>query len=269
MQDSVPIEDIDIILLENRQTLVSSALLGYLGQNGTALLVCDETHTPCAVLLPYMQHSRQLEVAQKQLSLTNPTKKRLWKQIVTAKISNQAECLHLQGKSAVELHNIAKNVKSGDSTNAEGHAAAKYFVALFGKGFTRNADNTINSQLNYGYAILRGCVARTLAVYGFLPAFGLHHKSGLNQFNLADDFIEPFRQIVDLYVASQPTAELNPQVKRDLLNLLNYNIEILGKKYTVSYAIEKCVQSFSAVVAGNKADLQLPKLIPLEPHKYE
>ena len=271
---TLAIEDIDTLLIENRQTTLSTALMGSLAKSGVALFICDEYHMPCAVLTPYLQHSRQYEVTEKQLALSTPAKKQLWKQIVVAKIKNQAKTLSLCGResSATVLENIAKTVKSGDEGKAEGYAAARYFPALFGKGFTRGDDEDCrNSWLNYGYAIVRGCVARTLAVYGFFPLFGLQHHSTLNQFNLADDFIEPYRQIVDLFTATYADcdSELTPEVKNKLVNLINYDIIINDKRYSLSYAVEMTVQSFSAVVSGKGKSLLLPNLIELKQHTYE
>ena len=155
---TVPIEDISALMLESRRATLSAAALSALAQNGTAVFVCDEKHLPCGVLLPYAQHSRQLAAARAQLSLTLPAKKRFWQQLVTAKIDNQAECLALCGKTqeAAFLHSRARAVTSGDKDNLEAAAAAYYFPALFGTGFTRSADDGRNAALNYGYAILRG-----------------------------------------------------------------------------------------------------------------
>lgn len=273
ISDSIPVEDIDTLLIESRRSTLSAALLGALAESGAAVFVCDQHHMPCGILLPYSQHSRQLEVTKQQLDMTTPTKKQLWKQVIIAKINNQAMCLTLCGKDkAKELESIAKTVKSGDSGHAESHSAAKYFTALFGKGFTRgNEADCRNAWLNYGYAILRGCVARTLAVYGFFQAYGLHHHSALNQFNLADDFMEPFRPLIDLFVAQHcdNDSELNPYAKRLLFSLVYHNIQMDGKKYALTYAIERMVQSFSSVVTGKKKDLLLPQLMKLEQHAYE
>ena len=271
--DTIPVEDVDTLLVESRRSTISTALLGALAESGSAVFVCDQHHMPCGILLPYAQHSRQLDVTRSQLALTTPAKKQLWKQVVTAKILNQANCLSLCGKDrASELESIAKNVKSGDAGNAESHSAAKYFAALFGKGFTRSNDADYrNAWLNYGYAIVRGCVARTLAVYGFFQAHGIHHHSTLNQFNLADDFMEPFRPVVDLFVAQNcnHNSELSPTAKRQLFSLVYHNVAIAGKKYALTYAIERTVQSFSTVVMGKKKELLLPQLVMLEQHAYE
>jgi len=274
ISDTVPVEDIDSILIESRRTIVSTALLSALAKNGTTVFICDEYHMPCGVLLPYLQHSSLHEVVKRQLDMTVPTKKQLWKQVVTSKIMNQAACLSLCGSDDVarELEHIARNVKSGDSDHSESHAAAKYFAALYGKGFVRShAHNNINSWLNYGYAIIRGCVARTLAVYGFFQTFGIQHHSRLNQFNLADDFMEPFRPLVDLFVARNATIEndLMPDSKKQLYSLLNHNMSVSGKKYALSYAIELTVKSFSSILMDKRKGLLLPQLVELEPHKYE
>lgn len=270
---TVPIEDISALVLESRRCTLTSAALAALAQNGTAVYVCDEKHLPCGVMLPFCQHSRQLGVIQAQLGLTLPAKKRLWQQIVTVKIQNQAECLALCGKpeAAAFLFSRAKAVTSGDKENMEGVAAAFYFPALFGAGFTRAAGDGRNAALNYGYALLRGYAARCAAVYGFLPSVGLHHCSEVNQFNLADDLMEPFRPVVDLYVAANmdADAELAPGMKHALVNLLNADILSQGQHHSVAYALERLVQSLRRCVDGGTAPLALPRLLGYAPHTYE
>ncbi|MCL2050097.1 MAG: type II CRISPR-associated endonuclease Cas1 [Defluviitaleaceae bacterium] len=278
VDSTVPIEDINTLLVENRRSVLSAALLSTLAKNGTAVFICDEFHMPCAVFQPYLQHSRQLTVTKNQLALTVPAKKQLWKQLISAKISNQSKCLALCGHSqeiaetAEKLEKMSKQVRSGDEGNSESHAAALYFPALFGGGFKRSGDSDYkNAWLNYGYSIIRGCIARTLCVFGFFPLYGVHHHSSLNQFNLADDFIEPFRPIVDLFTVQNIAGEtsLSPQNKRRLVNLLNYDICVAGNMYALSYAIERTIQSFSAVCTGKRKDLLLPELVPLKQHSYE
>jgi CRISPR-associated protein Cas1 len=199
-----------------------------------------------------------------QLNLTLPAKKRLWQQIVTEKVNNQGRCLSMQNKKndADKLLALAKTVRSGDDGHVEGYAAAQYFPALFGHGFARSDDSDIrNAALNYGYAIIRGCIARNLTTYGFITAFGLNHRNELNAFNLADDFIEPFRPIVDLFVVDNidpDQEELSKALKRNLMNLLNCDLLVEGKRQSVSYAVELCVQSFVAVCAGRSKTLKLP-----------
>lgn len=267
MTRSVAIEDISAIILESRQSNITSAALTALMQNGVVVYFCDEKHLPCGICLPFAQHSRQLGVVRWQLELTQPTKKRLWQKVVVAKIENQAECLALCGlpQDAAILYNRAKAVGSGDKENIEASAAAYYFRTLFGAGFTRQNDDGRNAALNYAYAVLRGYTARCLAVYGFLPYLGIHHDSELNQFNLADDLMEPFRPVADLFVAanvSEDTA-LSTSLKGQLVNLLNADILSAGQHHSVSYAIERLVQSLRT------QKLLLPKLIEYKQHTYE
>ena len=269
----VAIEDISALLLESRRSTITTAALSLLGQGGCAVFVCDDKHMPCAVTMPFSQHSRALAVAGKQLSMTQPMKKRLWQSVVEAKIENQSECLALNEKQEASeyLHSLSMRVRSGDSENVEAIAAAFYFPKLFGAGFTRGEENGVNSALNYGYAILRGCIARSLAVYGFLPCFGIHHCSELNSYNLADDLIEPFRPVIDLLVSScfASDDELTPNNKRLLFNALNLDVLSGGQRHSVSYAIERLVQSLARSLDKGGAELLLPELLELKQHAYE
>ena len=225
---SVPIEDISASVLESRQSTITTAAMA---------------------------------------ALALPAKKRMWQQVVTAKIQNQAECLALCGKTqeAAFLFGRAKAVTSGDKDNVEASAAAYYFPALFGEGYTRRNEDTRNAALNYAYAILRGYMARCLTVYGFQPCLGLHHDSELNQFNLADDLMEPFRPVADLYVAANVAedAALTPILKGKLVNLLNADILSGGQHHSVAYAMERLVQGLRGQA------LLLPKLLEYKQHSYE
>ena len=272
-EHSVAIEDISALLLENRQITISTAALSRLGQCGCAVFTCDERHMPCGILLPYMQHSRELSVIKNQLSTSEPLKKRLWQAIVKGKIRNQAVCLRLCGRQdeSNALFAMEKSVRSGDPENIEATAAQFYFPALFGAGFTRSLDNGYNAALNYGYAILRGSIAHSLAVYGFLPALGVHHRNQLNAFNLADDLIEPFRPVIDLlvYQIISDEDELTPSIKRQLFNCLNLDILSGAQHHCVSHAIERLVQSLARAFNESTASLCLPELLALAQHGYE
>lgn len=269
----VAIEDICAILLESRQSTITTAALSLLGQCGCAVYICDEKHMPCSVLEPFGQNCRGYGMLKLQLGIGTVLTKQLWQQIVVAKIQNQAHCLKLCGKenTAQGLFAMSQNVRSGDSNHMEAAAAQRYFPALFGQGFTREADCGINAALNYGYAIVRGSIARYLSVYGFVPALGLHHCNALNSFNLADDCMEPFRPLVDLLVASlpDPDSPLTPEKKRLLFNCLNLRLSVEKKKYAAAYAMELTVQSLIRSLKQSSPMLQLPELLPLEQHCYE
>ena len=248
---SVPIEDINSVLVENHHSTITIATLAKLVQDGVTIFVCDEKHTPCAIMMPFAQNARQYGVVKLQESLSLPLQKQLWQQIVKYKINNQAICLEFnkQNNAAQQLRSLAKKVTSGDSNNTEAVAAAVYF----------------------GYAIIRGHIARLIASYGFLPMKGIHHKSELNAYNLADDFIEPFRPVVDLFVAKEAQAfeALTPQLKQKLYNLLNMDIKIAQQNHSVAYAAEKMIQSFSRCCQKTSKELLLPTLVALRQHTYE
>jgi len=267
---SLSAEDISAILLESRMSTITTAALSLLGQSGCALFVCDEKHLPCAVLTPFSQHSRALASAQLQLSASEPLKKRLWQALVKAKISNQAQCLQFCKKDNRTLSDMPARVRSGDPDNVEATSAQIYFPLLFGTGFVRRNNDAINAALNYGYAILRGQMARTLAVYGFLPAFGVHHHSELNAFNLADDFMEPFRPVIDLLVYTlDGEVELRSEQKRRLFNCLNLDILSGGEHHSVSYAMDRLVQSYARSLKEKSTSLCLPMLVETRQHRYE
>jgi CRISPR-associated protein Cas1 len=271
---SFPMEDISSILLESRQSTITTAALAELAQNGALVYFCDEKHLPCAVQLPFAAHSRQLEVVQAQQSLTAAQRGRLWQQIVCAKIHAQAECLALCGKAeqAAFLHSRARAVTGGDKNNLEAVAAAYYFPALFGSDFTRAQElDGRNGALNYGYAILRGYMARCIAVYGFAPWWGLHHCSGVNAFNLADDMMEPYRPVVDLFVAANVDEDcaLTTPLKARLLDLLNADILSGNQHHSVAYAMERQVQSLRSCCDRRSDTLTLPSLLATQQHRYE
>lgn len=271
---SLPLEDINCIMIESRRTMISSYLLSTFSEHGIAVYFCDETHTPNSVLLPLVQHSRHFKMLKEQLSLARPLQKRLWQQIIVMKIHNQARCLELLEKDgANELYALAKQVQSGDRTNCEAQAASLYFHKLVSDDFVRRSDDFINSALDYGYSLIRSLIARSIIMYGFEPSIGLFHHNELNSYNLADDFIEPFRPLVDYYVMtyfeSSPDGELSSADKRILFQILNFDMDVDGERHSITNCVEKLVISYSGVMNEKRLELWLPKLIPLQVHRYE
>jgi CRISPR-associated protein Cas1 len=209
-----------------------------------------------------------------QLDLPRPVAKQTWASIVRQKIANQATCLKLDERDGVDrLNSYAQRVRSGDVGNLEGQAAALYFVQLFGKGFRREDARFANAAMDYGYAVLRGTIARGLVAHGLLPSLGIFHSSEQNSFNLADDVIEPFRPVVDLFVSKHMSLagnELNPQDKASLVALLNVDVEMPRGKMSVLSAIEHTIESLARIYdGGNESLLELPTLIPLQQHRLE
>ena len=269
---TLPMEDISSLLIESRAVTITEAALQELASAGVTVYLCDKTHMPAALVLPMNQNCRQLKLLKAQIAISQPTKKRIWKEVVSAKIQNQASCLrYLNRKSADDIGSLAEMVRAGDPDNLEAVAAAAYFPALFGSEFTRGEDSLINSCLNYGYAILRGAVARNLVIRGVEPCLGIFHHNELNQFNLADDLMEPLRPLVDLYVATNVKGKgsLTPQLKQQLFNLSNYLVLQNGKKYKAISAVGRMTESFVRVLSKQDRDIELPKLLPLQEYRYE
>ncbi|MFT4255810.1 MAG: type II CRISPR-associated endonuclease Cas1 [Pseudoxanthomonas sp.] len=257
---TLPLEDLSVLVLDTPQTLLTGALLSEFASHAIAVITCDDTHHPNGALLPYLPHSRASLVMQKQLALTLPQKKRAWQAIVQQKLHNQGRCLgKFKPNAAPFLFKQAELVRSGDPDNREGSGARYYFAELFGTGFTRNQERWINSALNYGYAILRAAIARALVIHGFLPAFGLYHKSQLNAFNLADDLIEPLRPFVDAWVrenANENADELQKSDKAALVQLLYLDVQMSSGAMNILAAIEHMVESLGRYCdGGNLAQL--------------
>ena len=271
----IPLEDINCIIIENQTVTVSAYLLQKMADMGITVYVCDEKHLPNAVLLPMVRHSRHFKILKYQIEAGKPLQKRLWQQIVVRKIRNQALCLaYLDLDGSEELMKMCKEVQSGDRTHVEAKAAAFYFNSLYGLGFSRGNDHVINSALNYGYAIVRGLIARSIVCYGLEPSIGVFHHSELNNFNLADDMIEPFRPLVDLYVSqnydvAEIDSDLTPERKRDIFGIINYDMDVKGEKRIISNCIDMLVASYSSALQGKRSDLELPELMQLQVHSYE
>lgn len=270
----VPFEDIAVILLNHREITLTHPVLSACGEYGISLFALGHTHHPNGVFLPFLPHSRATRWLRLQLDLPRPVAKQTWAAIVRRKIANQAACLHLAGRSGADrLESYVTRVRSGDSDNMEGQAAAYYFPQLFGKGFRRVEEGFVNAALDYGYAVMRGTIARGLVAHGLLPSIGIFHASEQNAFNLADDLIEPFRPVVDLCVKHMHPAandELQPKDKAELVNLLNVDVIMPRGTMSVLSAIEQAVESLARVYdGGDPGLLELPILIGLEQHRLE
>ncbi len=273
---SVPVEDICSLLIENQNAVFSTYTLQYLAEQGVVVYVCDTKHTPNAVMLPLYSHSRHLKMLKNQMEISKVLQKRIWQKIVVAKLENQSRCLTFvdDAVGAKHIKMLQKKVLSGDSKNIEAQAAAYYFKRIYGKHFVRSSENLTNTMLNYGYAIIRGMVARSIVCHGYEPSLGIFHKSELNSFNLADDFMEPFRPLVDLrvYRLIQTVEEeqgMTPDIKQELFRLVNYDMEVCNQKQIVSNAIELFVESYAKSMRENAESITPPVLIELNEHSYE
>ncbi len=271
-EESIPVEDLDVLVIESQQSMLTSRVLSDLATEKVAIFICNERHMPNGILIPFQEHSRQLEVLKAQIHRKESFNKRCWQEIIQQKIYNQALCLKILGRSNEHLIAICKRVKSGDTDNRESVAAAWYFKHLTDEYFKRHNEDHINNKLDYGYSIIRGAISRSLASYGFIPSIGVHHESELNAFNLSDDFLEVYRPMVDLLVFKE-LNERNSFDKLDrarLISILNENVYINGKLQRLSYSIDIMTESYKkALLSENFTELKLPELVELGDSKYE
>ena len=273
----VPFEDIAVIVLNNREITLTHPVLSACAEYGIGLFSTGDNHQPNGVFLPFLAHNRATRMMRLQMDIDKPQTKRAWAVIIKAKINNQAICLEMVGRGDVKrLQSYANRVRSGDTENMEAQAASYYFPQLYGKGFNRAQNSWANAALDYGYAVLRGTIARGLVAHGFLPNIGLFHRSEQNAFNLADDLIEPYRPLVDLYVAQNfnPNAPadalLRPMDKVNLVGLLNVDVQMPRGTTSVLSAIEQSVEALARMYEGaSESVLELPTLIGLQKHIFE
>ncbi len=262
---TLPLEDIAVLILEHRQINFSHVLLAELAEYGICLFSCDAKHIPNGAFMPFHTHSRYAAVAAVQLQTAVPLRKRLWQEVVRAKIENQALCLQALGiGNAQKLFALVKNVQSGDAANCEAGAARLYFADLF-EHFTRQQEDDFrNEYLNYAYALLRGCVARALVGAGLLPFLGIHHANKLNAYNLADDMIEPFRPFADYLVKrlEEKSTSLTPKIKQELLAVFTLQCEIKEEVRGILAAADTMASSLvQAMEQRNPKLLMLPRFI--------
>ncbi len=268
---SFPLEDFDLIFVENPNTVITANLISRMTDLGCSMVLCGKNYLPSSQILPFNSYYLQSEVLNLQLQLLPSKKKKLWETIVRQKIKNQLSVLESVSANTIVIDQLKKciqQIKPGDESNMEGLAARIYFQALFGKDFIRFSDSLISIGLNYGYSIIASQIIRTVACNGLLDNLGIWHASKQNNNNLSYDFIEPYRQLVDYKIYKSLENLSNPlshDVKMNLINLLNENIEIDGYSYKTSYAIEMTIKSYLLYMkTGNIKDIKLPKLRLLE-----
>lgn len=256
----VSLDDIDIIIVENQQTTITSALLSNLAKADISVVFVDDKFNPTAISMGLYKNSRTSKIQKSQININKPRLNRLWQTIIYNKVLNQADVLNTI-KNDGYLYSLLKRINSGDKNNIEAVSASYYFKELFGKDFYRNnSEDNRNIALNYGYSILRSSIIRYIIAYGLNPSFGMWHSSELNAFNLADDLIEPFRPIVDKYVLNNvsknnPISSIN---KQELVALLYSKVKNNQEQSTsVNEAIKNIVASYQSFCLNKRDDIEL------------
>lgn len=267
-KQSIPIEDIGIVILDHQQISISQALIAKLLENNVALITCDSTHHPVGLMLNLEGNTLQSQKFQIQVDASMPLKKQIWAQTVVAKISNQAGVLRKQRIETCYLDNLTTNVKSGDTDNCEAKAASYYWKRVFPDylNFTRERYGAPpNNLLNYGYAILRAVVARSLVGSGLLPTLGIFHRNQYNAYCLADDIMEPYRPYVDEMVYQivrnhGQFLEMTPDMKKKLLEIPVIDVRVEGKKSPLMNAVTRTTASLVKVFEGTNRKVLYPEL---------
>nr|WP_089612182.1 type II CRISPR-associated endonuclease Cas1 [Dehalobacterium formicoaceticum] len=241
--------EISILMIENTAVSLTVSLLSELMKRKIKVIFCDEKRNPSSELIPYYGSHDTSAKVKDQLAWKLSTKDLVWTEIVTEKIRQQKNLLQLRGHSEAEmLEEYISQIEFKDITNREGHAAKVYFNALFGMNFTRTADNTLNAALNYGYSILLSTFNREIAANGYITQIGLYHDNMFNQFNFASDLMEPFRPMIDRQVVEMTLQNFEHEEKMQIVNVLNKNVIIDGKKNFLNNAIKiYCKSVFDAL----------------------
>jgi CRISPR-associated protein Cas1 len=241
-------------------------VLSGLATAGGVFIACDGHNLPVAMMLPLASHFAQAERFAAQARAPVPVCKRLWRQIVRAKIAAQAALLIELRGTDFGLRALVARVRSGDPSNVEARAARRYWPQLFADlDFRRHRENEDqNILLNYGYAVLRAIIARAICTAGLHPSLGIHHHNRYNAFCLADDLMEPFRPTVDHAVAEYLAAHdepygLEPAVKQQIIAELTGRYSMDGDQRTIFDVAARMAASLADIFLGNGEKLSLPK----------
>ena len=264
-----PIEDIGVVVLSHKQITITTGALEALLENNCAVVTCDSKSMPVGLLLPLVGNTTQSERFRDQLDASQPLRKQLWQQTIQCKIRNQSAILSQCTNAETKCMQIwANDVKSGDPDNLEARAAVYYWKSLFGHipGFSRDREGVApNNLLNYGYAILRAVVARSLVGSGLLPTLGIHHHNRYNAYCLADDIMEPYRPYVDRLVYDiveqyGEDIEISKDIKAELLTIPTLDVVIGGKRSPLMIATSQTSASFYKCFSGELRKIAYPEL---------
>ena len=241
--------EIGMLMVESTSVSITAALLSELVKHKIKVIFCDEKRNPISELIPYYGAHNSSAKIKKQMSWTDERETTIWTEIVYEKIHKQAEFLQeLRRKESELLYSYLNEITFGDTTNREGHAAKVYFNAVFGKNFTRTAENNINAALNYGYSIILSLFNREIVSNGYLTQLGLFHDNMFNPFNLASDLMEPFRILIDRKVYRMKLDVFEHEQKMELVNICNQEVVINKKRELVSQAVKiYCRSIFDAL----------------------
>lgn len=254
----IPLCDIDSVIFTHNKVVMTIPLLSKLVENNINVVICDEQNDPIGIFQAFNSHSLVFKQLNKQIEWKITRKKKLWKIIVENKIQSEIEVLNLLYKNediTKQLKTYKDAVYNDDQTNREAIAAKYYFNALFGNNFTRDDDSYINFALNYGYKIIASYISKCIASRGLLTQLGIHHIGESNPFNLTYDFIETFRVIIDIWVKENIDDVFNSFLKREIIEILNYKVNIENKWIRLTDGIEDIIDSYIGFLDEKRNDV--------------
>ena len=266
---TIPIEDIGVVVLDNRRITITSGVMEALLENNCAVITCNQKSMPVGLLLPLCGNTTQNERFRSQLEASLPLRKQLWQQTIKQKILNQEYVLRTNTDKETNCMRVWSNdVRSGDPENLEARAAAYYWKNLFINypNFVRDREGTPpNNLLNYGYAILRAIIARALVGSGLLPTLGIHHHNRYNSYCLADDIMEPYRPYVDQLVLdiiqyNLEISDITRDLKMQLLGIPMLDVVINGKRSPLMIAAQQTTASLARCFAGESKRISYPEM---------
>ena len=266
---TIPIEDVGVVILDNRRITITSGVMEALLENNCAVITCNQKSMPVGLLLPLCGNTTQNERFRSQLEASLPLRKQLWQQTIKQKILNQEHVLRINTDKETNCMRIWSNdVRSGDPDNLEARSAAYYWKNLFTNdpNFVRDREGTPpNNLLNYGYAILRAIIARALVGSGLLPTLGIHHHNRYNAYCLADDIMEPYRPYVDQLVldiiqCNLEISDITRDLKMRLLGIPMLDVLINGKRSPLMIAAQQTTASLARCFAGENKRISYPEM---------
>jgi len=258
----VPLDDIAAVIANAHGLSYTNNLLVALAERGAPFVLCAANHNAVGMLLSLDGNHHQGKRFDAQLETTKPTTKRLWAEVVRAKLEQQAAALEAMGSPTAPLTALVSKVRSGDPDNMEAQGARRYWGLLFGDKFRRDQDaGGINAMLNYGYTVLRATTARAVIAAGLHPTLGLHHSNDSNPMRLVDDLMEPFRPVIDLKIwqlRRNGEAEITSETKRALVRTLYDDMQTDVGATPVMVCVQKLATSLAQVYLGERDKLDLP-----------
>ena len=295
---SVPLGDIAVIVCATPLASFTAAALRQMAERNVLLLLCDEKFQPAALTVPYY-HATSNELLRSQVKWTPEWKERMWREVVTAKVRNQAAVLGPWPRIRDALLEMARRCAengAGDEENAgpppllskvtlsrrhlfrrntpdahESRAARLYWHRMIPamnpaeRGRQQGTRQGVNGMLDYGYAVVRTAVLRSLAVHGFIAALGIHHAMRAGGQPLADDLMEPLRPFLDAALLEHLNGggvpgEIKAWVPK-AAGVLTATVRMAGAKVRLLNAIDLYVQSFAT--ASQRPQTAPPLRIPV------